>query len=211
MKVSDIYHKYQVPKGLQEHMIRVAALAQIICESWKGEGIDKDSIIQACLFHDIAKPMVFDLAKQAQYGMSEEDIESLKKHQEDLKFLYGDDEHHATVKICVEVGCSSKAVKLIDDLEWDYIPRLLEKNNSEALIPIYCDMRIGIKGVLLLQERLDDLRKRTGEDKDNVAENGNKVENFLKEKVSIDLNSVADVQLNEKFESFLNMDIKHAA
>src|SRR5579864_3956923 len=114
------------PKSLQNHLLWVAALAQILLENWKNEEIDKGAIIQCCLFHDIAKPINFDITKQAQYGMSEQDIKKLEQLQQQIKSNYGNEEHHAAVMICNEVGLSSSAVTLVDHLEWEYIPRWLK-------------------------------------------------------------------------------------
>ena len=162
--VKEIYTQYQIPKSLQEHMLCVAGLASIIVDSWKGVDIDKKAIIEVCIFHDIAKPMKFVLSKQADFGMSEKDIEKLRILQEELKRKYGDDEHKATLGICKEIGFSPKMLSLLDNLEWEFTPRLLKTNDIESLIPIYCDMRIGPKGILPLKERIAELEKRTQEE-----------------------------------------------
>jgi hypothetical protein len=159
MQVQIIYSTYQIPQNLQEHMLRVAALAQFITDNWTGNTIDKEDIVIACLFHDIAKPMTFDIAKQEQFGASLQDIQKLTALQNKLK-MYAENEHDVTIKIVTEIGCSSKTIQLINNLEWNYLPRLLAENDIESLIPIYSDMRIGPKGILPLSERIADLKKR---------------------------------------------------
>ncbi|RJQ26158.1 HD domain-containing protein [Candidatus Parcubacteria bacterium] len=208
MKIHQIYKDYKIPQSLQEHMLRVAALAQIIVEEWKDLQIDKLSIVQTCLFHDIAKSMTFDLAKQKQFGMLEEDIENLRKHQENLKSKYGKDEHLATVKICEKIGLSKTSVKLVNNLEWSYIPRLINNKNIESLIPIYCDMRIGPKGILSLKDRLDDLKNRVGMDNyQETLENANKVEEIITQNIKTNINSITDNQINLKFKELLNTKV----
>ena len=54
MNVKQAYHKYKVPQNLQKHMLRVAAIAEIITSSWLGNNINKNTIILACLFHDVS-------------------------------------------------------------------------------------------------------------------------------------------------------------
>jgi len=54
MKVNKIYEDYMVPSNLQKHMLRVAALAEILLEKWVSNNVDKISVINACIFHDIA-------------------------------------------------------------------------------------------------------------------------------------------------------------
>jgi hypothetical protein len=208
MKVNQAYSEYMVPKTLQEHMLRVASLAEILLKHWTGIAIDKKAIVLACTLHDIAKPMNFDLAKQAKFGMSQEDIGKLGKLQNRLKSDYGNDEHHATVKICEKIGLSSTSVKLVDNLEWKFIPRLLQNNDLASLIPIYCDMRIGPKGILTLEKRLLELKERVGGDEywENVK-NGKLLEKQIKESISIEVNSITDNQINKRFEELRNQEI----
>lgn len=192
-----------IPRNLQEHMLRVASLAKIILSNWTGPTVDKESIVQACAFHDIAKPMNFDLAKQAQFGMSETEISNLDKLQSRLRASYGDNEHHATVEVCKEIGCTSTAVRIVSNLEWSYIPSLLSKNDLESLIPIYGDMRVGPKGMLTLKQRLEDLKARTGESEHE--QNGIQLESLISSNVSIDLNEINDEQINKSFEELENL------
>jgi len=208
MKVNQIYIHYMTPQNLQTHMLRTTSLAKVLLEFWKGVELDKNAIIQACLFHDIAKPMKFDLAKQAQYSTSEEDINKLAQLQNRIKNNYGEVEHHATVMICKEIGLSDAAINFVDNLEWSYIPRLLEANDISSLIPIYCDMRIGPKGVLPLQERLREIKERVGGDdyEDNVR-NGKLLEPKITENVAIDVNAISTDQLDANFDSLLNFEI----
>ncbi len=117
MKVKDVYKTYQTPKSLQEHMLRVASLASILLDNWTGASLDKDEIVKACTIHDIAKPMTFDLAKQASFGMSENDIEKLRLFQIEIRTKYGEQEHQATIGICKAVGCDANTVRFVDNLE----------------------------------------------------------------------------------------------
>lgn len=208
MKVNQAYKVYQTPKNLQEHMLRTAALAGIILDNWVGAELDKDAIVKACTIHDIAKPMNFDLAKQAQFGVSESEIEELRQLQNHIKTTFGTEEHQATVGIAKEIGCSPNVVKCVDNLEWKYIPRLLEANDTSSLIPIYCDMRIGPKGILTLQVRLDELKNRAqGDDYEDNVKNGNALEQLISKNVNFDLNTITDEQINSKFENLLNLEL----
>jgi len=186
-------------------MLRTAALANIIIRKWVGVNVDKDSIIKTCAIHDIAKPMNFDLVKQAQFGMSEKDIGKLKQLQKKLKTKYGDDEHRASALIAKDLGCNSNVIKFVNNLEWEYLPRLFKANDLDSLISIYCDMRIGPEGILTLQERLEELKKRTG--RTNYQENGARLETLITENVTLDLNQISNEQLNQKFENLLNLEI----
>lgn len=208
MKTKQIYDNYMIPQNLQKHMLSVASLAEILHEHWMGKEVDNQAIIQACIFHDAAKPMTFDLSKQAQFGMSASDINRLKEFQGRLKSKYGSEEHHATIKICEEIGLSPIAIKLVNNFEWSYIPRLLEVDDIESLIPIYCDMRIGLKGILSLNERLSELKERvSAKDYEENVKNGSALEQKIKNNVRLDINSITDDQINKRFENLLNAEI----
>lgn len=205
MTLRDIYTIYFIPHNLAQHHLRVAALAQLIGEHWQGPALDFPAIVEACTAHDLAKPMTFDLAKQAQFGMSAAEIARLEQYQIRLKTQYGENEHHTTLALMQEIGCSAKAIHLVDNLEWKYIPRLIQVNDLESLIPIYSDMRIGPNGILPLLERLQELKDRTdAKEYEANVQNGTAVEALLKKQITIDLNAITDEQLNAHFEDLLN-------
>jgi len=77
--------------------------------------------------------MTFDLTKQAEFGMSKEDIEKLRQFQIQVKTRYGDNEHHATVSICKEIGCDEKIVRFVDNLEWKSSRKRVIKKNQFKL------------------------------------------------------------------------------
>ena len=173
-------------------MQRVASLAEIITNNWTGAAINSQAIIQACLIHDIAKPLHFDLTQQAQFGMTEAEVKELASLQKRLITNYSPIEHEAVVKICKEVGCSVEAVKLVDNLEWENVSKLLISNDLESLIPIYCDMRIFPDGIMPLQERLDELKTRDHDSNklEELKRDGLKTEEVLQKNVSVDLNGI---------------------
>jgi hypothetical protein len=210
MNVRQVYEKYSTPKNLQEHMLRVAALSKIILDHWTGQKVDKTAVMQTCALHDMAKPLIFDVAKQAQYGMLPEDIANLEKLQAFLKSKYGFTEEEAVVGMCKDIGMTQEGIRIIENLErqWKSIPRLIKANDINSLIPTYCDMRIGPRGILTLQARLEDLNNRGGavSHEDNVR-NGKIAEQKIKENVDIDLDSITDRELNTLFPKLLNLEI----
>ena len=210
MTIKKIYEKYQIPQNLQEHMLKVGALADILTDSWTGAKIDKTAVVQAALLHDLAKPMNFDLAKQAQFGMSPAEIDELEKLQNHLKEKFGTDEHVATVGVIKDLGCNSTVVRIVDSLEWSYIPRAIKDDDVESLIVIYCDMRIGFNGILTLDDRLADLKTRAGdEDFEEHAKNGDALEALINKYVSIDINSITDEQINALFDKLLKSSLRN--
>jgi hypothetical protein len=208
MTIQQIYEKYSTPKNLQEHMLRVGALSKIITDNWTGKNINGQAIINACLLHDIAKPITFDITKQAGYGMPKEDIDKLKSVQEIVIQRYGNIEHKATVGMAKDIGMKNDALRLLENLEWEYIPRLLSNNDIESVLPIYCDMRIGPKGILLLNDRFNDLKARkVTYFNANSIKDGNMLEENVKDCVSLNLDSITDAQLNILFPELLKLEI----
>lgn len=207
MNVRQAYGTYQTPQNLQEHMLRVSSVARVVLEHWIGPPVDKEAIVKACTIHDIAKPMNFDPDKQAQFGMPDDKIEELRQLQNRLRTAYGEDEHHATVGICKEIGCSPIVVSLVDNLEWKYIPRLLAAKDTASLVPIYCDMRVGPKGILSLQARLEELKNRvSADDYEDKVVNGSAIEEELANNTSIDLNGITDAQVHSGWQELLALE-----
>lgn len=209
MRTQRVYETYQTPKNLREHMLRVAALAEIILEHWTGKALQTEAIVQACLFHDIAKPIHFDLSKQAEFGMSPRQIAHLEALQKRLTARYGSDEHQVTVQIVKDIGCLQTAVRLVNNFEWKYVPRLLRAGDIESLIPIYCDMRIGPKGIMVLQDRVGELKVRDHDTRnwDELLQAGEELERKLEQFVNIDLHKIEDRQLTSCFDHLLNLEI----
>ncbi len=158
MKIHDIYDKYEIPKNLQQHMIRVAAVAAFICEHSK-EPVDIKSVISCELLHDLANIIKFNFDVFPQFIGAEgkEYWEEVK-----LKFIktYGNDEHTATYKIAEEIGVNDKVMQLIKSVGFSKISENLNSNQLERKICAYSDHRVSPYGVVSLKERLDDGRKR---------------------------------------------------
>ncbi|NMB56875.1 hypothetical protein GYA19_02980 [Candidatus Beckwithbacteria bacterium] len=117
MNTKQIYENFLLPQNLQKYVLRAASLASIIADHWTGEKIDKNAIIKACLFHDLTKPMMFDLSKQSQFIKSKEELDNLKILQKRLIENYGTDEHKATVKACKQLGFPPKALQILKNLQ----------------------------------------------------------------------------------------------
>lgn len=67
MKIAEIYQKYKVPPNLQEHMLRVAAMAEIIANSWPNNSLDREILLLACLTHDMGNILKFDLVNKINF------------------------------------------------------------------------------------------------------------------------------------------------
>lgn len=204
MTIKQAYENYMIPSNLQKHMLTVGSLAKFLYEQWKGSPLNKDTLVKSALLHDIAKPINFNLSKQAAYGMTKVDISRLKELQDKLKLL-GNNEHEIVKKICENIDCSKEIIKTVGNTDWSYIPNLIKENNMESLFVIYCDMRVGPKGILSMVQRLKELEKRTGESWH--MENGLRVESIIKMNVSVDLNAINNNTLNPENKELLELNI----
>ncbi len=69
-------------------------------------------------------------------------------------------------------------------------------------------MRIGPKGILPLQVRLEELKNRVnGDDYEDNVKNGNAAEQEIIKNVSMDINLITDRQLSQRFEDLLNEEL----
>ena len=69
-----IYEKYGTPSNLQEHMLRAAALSNIICNSWKGPQINRERIVTVMLLHDMGNVVKMNLTKKEYLPPENQDI-----------------------------------------------------------------------------------------------------------------------------------------
>jgi len=57
--VWEIYTAYTVLPSLQLHMLRVAAVAKVICDNWIWEDFDKEATMTSCFLHDMGNILKF--------------------------------------------------------------------------------------------------------------------------------------------------------
>ena len=106
------------------------------------------------------------------------------------------------------MGCNKNTIRLIGNLEWIYLFKLLEKRDLESLILIYADMRIGVEGIIPLQDRFEDLRKRAPFDGiEKVFNLTGELESFIQSMVSIDLSLIKNEDIEFNFKSLLNRNM----
>ncbi len=197
MIVQEIYARYYTPRNLQIHMLRTAACGSLILAAWTGQALDQTAIIQTLLFHDIAKPVTFDITKQAQFIKSQSE---LKQVEQNIRFLidhFGTNEHQATLQIFREIGLSDVSQQLVDNLEWHYVDQLIAENDLASLIPIYCDMRIGPRGILSIRDRIVELNARVPVE--NLAarlRSAQHLEDLMAKNVSTDLANITTAQID---------------
>lgn len=180
MSILEVYQQYEIMPNLQEHMLRVAGVALLICEhlqtyarsiksdvsSGINESIltssktsDAHSIITACLLHDMGNILKFNLDVFPDF-LQPQGREYWQQVQEMYKQRYGQTEHHATLAIAQELGASDRVLELIRAVGFQCALQNMESSDLGKKICAYADMRVSPHGVVTLLERCQDLEKR---------------------------------------------------
>jgi 5'-deoxynucleotidase YfbR-like HD superfamily hydrolase len=193
MNILDIYKKYQIMPQLQEHQLRVAAVGGVICEHFaplpnpprKGEGIrqvDRENIVAACLLHDMGNIIKFNLKVTQNLLNRDIDIEYWQTIKDAYVKKYGNDEHEASMEIAKELDVSRRILDLIDAVGFLTAVPNAEGADFGKKICQYADDRVGPLGVISLEQRFADLRKRyqnhkyDTQDRDNFENSLRKIE-----------------------------------
>ncbi|MFA6520198.1 MAG: HD domain-containing protein [Candidatus Paceibacterota bacterium] len=156
--ILDIYKEYKIMPNLQMHMLRVAAVASIICDNFD-EPLPKEDIITACLLHDTGNILKFKLGYFPEF-LEPEGLEYWQKVKDKYKQKYGEDEHVATLKIAKELQASDQILELIYAISFVRAPITASEQKFGDKIVEYADSRVTPFGVVGLEDRLMDLRKR---------------------------------------------------
>lgn len=155
--ISEIYKEYKIFPNLQLHMLRVAAVASVICDS-NQEEINKENIVTACLLHDMGNIVKtrFDIMLEF---FEPEGVEYWKTVKEDFAKKYSSDDAVMTLLIAKEIGVSSEVLSLIESIGF----AKCVKNEQQAFdnkIANYSDLRAGPYGVVSMKDRIAEAHKR---------------------------------------------------
>ncbi len=161
--IEQIYKSYNTPRNMQEHMVRAAAIGNQICDSWKGPEIKKDDIIAVLLIHDLGNVVKMDLERKEGLdllGSEAGRVDFWKRIKKNMVEKYGSDDHIVSERIAEELKVSPRVR--------DILKKKIFMNNEETAgskdwdvkIAAYSDQRSGPCGVLTLDERFKDLKRR---------------------------------------------------
>lgn len=177
MNIIKIYEKYCIPENLQIHMLRVAACGNLIVDNWKGEFIDKESIIRILLLHDMGN-IVKITPEQNNNPIF---LECRKKYIN----KYGNDDHIITQVISKSEGLTNEELKVMADkifMKND----IIEKSNSYITkIAAYCDQRVSPNGVSSLQERMQEGKIRY-KNKPGTSFNNQRTDEMIESAIQIE-------------------------
>lgn len=161
--IKEIYEKYSTPQNLRRHMIWVAAVAEELCENAK-EKTDNESIIAACLTHDLGNFVKMDFADPAKIllldKIDRDNISFLQEKKKEFIQKYGVNDGAANEKIIREICTDKKVIELFEKKSIEKFSLDLWTQNIDLMIFAYADLRVDPHGVVTLEERLSEFEKR---------------------------------------------------
>lgn len=158
MTISQVYQKYQINPTLQQHMCRVAGVADIICKYFSAP-LDTEEILIACLLHDMGNIIKFKFDLFPEF-FEPEGVEYWQDVQKNFIEKYGKNSHAATMAIVKDIGVAPRVAELIDAISFNQAKKNSESDDFAKKICMYADMRVTPHGVTSLAERLADGQKR---------------------------------------------------
>lgn len=160
-----IYQNYALPQVLQNHMLRVAAVAKWIIDHWNDPKIilHEDLIIESLLLHDIG-----NIVKGADENFrtlfpDTYSMESFDYWINVRKWVYehyGKTDTEATQNIVKEIGVSPKILTLIEKKQFVNNEQTLKSSDFAIKICAYADQRVSPEGIMSLSGRLNEAKKR---------------------------------------------------
>ena len=156
--IGEIYRKYKIMPSLQEHMLRVAAVASLICDNFT-EPLLKEEIITACLLHDMGNIIKFKLDAFPEF-LEPEGLDYWQKVKNEYIKKYGENEHKATTMILKELGVSERVIFIVDQINFVLYCRLCDSPDLSSKIVVYADGRVDPHGVVSFEERMNEGKNR---------------------------------------------------
>lgn len=196
--------------NLQEHQLRVAAVAKTIALNFNGN-LDVESIITACLFHDMGNILKSDLARFPEF-VEEKGIEYWQGVKDEFVLKYGPDEHVATHMIAREIGLNAEAMECLNHIGFSNLGINEIGDSFENKICNYSDMRVGPHGIISLEERYVDGHKRysgskhmvASEKYEELAQSGRMIENQIFSQTKIRPEEITDEKIKDLMEELRN-------
>ncbi len=157
-KIGDIYKEYKIMPNLAMHQMRVAAVAMQICDSLNIK-IDQESIVRACILHDMGNIIKFRLEQFPDWNQPE-GLEYWQKIKNEYIEKYGDNEHTASLIIAKELKTSSYVQELVNSIDSSFVEKIAMGDDICKKICIYVDNRVNPNGIVSAEEHSLEAQKR---------------------------------------------------
>jgi predicted HD phosphohydrolase len=196
--IQDIYNQYDIMPNLREHMFRVAAVADIIIDHID-ESVNREEIITALLLHDMGNIIKFDLSYFPEF-LEPQGLKYWRKIQDEMRDKYGSDEHAAHIAITHEIGAGDRVAELVDSIGFHNLCKNTASDDWAHKICSYADLRVYPHGVVSLDVRLEDGRKRynvsVDDERWDLIDCASKLEQQIFDKCSINPEDITDEALD---------------
>lgn len=159
--IREIYTRFTIPPNLQNHLFHVAAVGEIIAENWKGPHLNKEDLQAYMLLHDLGNIVKYDFAHKELLSQDIlKNIDYWKSVQQEAIQKYGNQDHEVTLAIACKLGVPQRVAILLEQDDFRNLEIVAANSDWEQKIGKYADYRVGPFGILLLSDRIADLRKR---------------------------------------------------
>lgn len=198
---------------LQLHQLRVAAVASMICDAISVQ-IDKDSVVKACLLHDMGNIVKFDLGKLPEHN-EPEGKEYWEKIQMEFISKYGSSDHKANVDIAKELGFSDRIAYLISSVDSEKIEEVKSGSDFACKICAYSDNRVSPHKVVSIHERIKEAKERYKDHPKSFSEeeriwyidNMEEIEKQIFSRANIKPEDITDEVISDCLEEFRSFSI----
>ncbi len=165
-RITDIYRRYNILENIQQHQFRVAGVAMLICEMLQKEkgdalSLNRKEIVTACLLHDMGNILKIPLENTLfPETLEPKGLRYWQEIKREFSEKYGSTDHEATMTIVRELSVPKRVIELVDSIGFVQAPENARSDNLDQKICMYADMRVDPWGVVSLEERLADARRR---------------------------------------------------
>ncbi|MCX6753509.1 MAG: HD domain-containing protein [Candidatus Nomurabacteria bacterium] len=156
--IVEIYKDYRTMPNLVMHQMRVAAVAMQIIKSLDME-VDKESVVKACLLHDMGNIIKFQLDFFPEWNKPDI-LAYWQGVKEEYILKYGSNEHKASLLIADELGASVKTKDLVYSVDSASVEMIANEDDFDRKLCLYADGRVSPSGVVSINERSLEAKKR---------------------------------------------------
>lgn len=160
MTIAQVYQRFNNNQGLQEHQLRVGAIAKTICEHSSQE-LDETNIVAAALMHDLGNILKFKFDNDDFAALVEpEGVAYWKQRQAEVELEYGAKADEATIAMVAKLELEPEIARVIERAHLEYTDQIIEEDDVSSQVLLYADMRVGPHAITTLEGRIEDIGKR---------------------------------------------------
>lgn len=205
--IQEIYTTYRIPPNVVRHMKQVTAVGMYCISNWTGPNLDKESLVEALLLHDLGNIIKF---KHPFLGELMQDESYWIRVQKEYKQQYGDDVHYATISILKDIPVLPGCIDIVEGMKTIAMEHNIA-NMWEAKIGDFCDTCVTPSGIEGFDNRIQDLILRYNLDEksqkvQNWKDNANEIQQHLK----IDIHKIQSFDFSQHLNDIENTSIRTA-